>query len=384
MRRRTALFALLVAAPSAYCCGMVFRGGGGNSVAPVVAVASETAVITYDPETKTEHFVRRGTFAGTSADFGFLVPTPSVPELSEADERLFRDLELRTAPRHVYETKVITEYGFGPGGCAMLPGQEARGTFANVGSAVEAMPMAPAARVDVLKEQKVGAYDAAVLKANDAEKLNKWLTDHGYATRPELDAWLKWYTDNKWIITAFKIAGSNPQSITSTTVRMSFKTEKPFYPYREPADSRGPSAAPNRLLRVYFLGDKQYAGTVGKDTPWPGTAVWADKNPIPAAWVAGHFKLKELEKVAFEKTDWTLTEFEDRSSPRPGTDELYFSPAADQSPKERPPIVHTTYEKRYVPGPVGGWILFGAFVLIGSLGILLLFRRLLRAYRNPA
>src|SRR5262249_31099362 len=34
-----------------------------------------------------------------------------------------------------------------------------------------------------------------------------------------------------------------------------------------------------------------------------------------------------------------LTEFEDRSSPRPGTDEVYFEPAADASPVARPPII---------------------------------------------
>ena len=44
-----------------------------------VYVIEESAVIVWDPATKTEHFIRRATFHGKAGDFGFLVPTPSVP-----------------------------------------------------------------------------------------------------------------------------------------------------------------------------------------------------------------------------------------------------------------------------------------------------------------
>ena len=46
-------------------------------------IAEESAVIVWEGATRTEHFVRRATFATTAADFGFLVPTPSKPELAE-------------------------------------------------------------------------------------------------------------------------------------------------------------------------------------------------------------------------------------------------------------------------------------------------------------
>jgi hypothetical protein len=49
--------------------------------------------------------------------------------------------------------------------------------------------------------------------------------------------------------------------------------------------------------------------------------------------------------------DWWLTEFEDRSTPRPGTDEVYFAPAPDQSPVARPPVI--AYTDDWTPWYVG-------------------------------
>jgi hypothetical protein len=61
--------------------------------------------------------------------------------------------------------------------------------------------------------------------------------------------------------------------------------------------------------------------------------VWA--GPIPADKIAA---LKDILKTAdtINGKPWHLTEFEDSSSPRPGTEDLIFSAAADQSPVERP------------------------------------------------
>ena len=44
-----------------------------------------------------------------------------------------------------------------------------------------------------------------------------------------------------------------------------------------------------------------------------------------------------------------LTVFEDRSSPRPGTDEVYFSTAAQQTPVEPPPVTVTREERIGIP-----------------------------------
>jgi hypothetical protein len=109
---------------------------------------------------------------------------------------------------------------------------------------------------------------------------------------------------------------------------MSFQTEKPYFPYREPAAQGAAGKSGDRLLRVYFLADARFAGAIGDNAPWAGQAVWS--NNIGKEQVGRLLKLAKLPVLAGGGGQW-LTVFEDRSSPRPGTDEVFFARAADQS-----------------------------------------------------
>jgi Uncharacterized protein conserved in bacteria (DUF2330) len=322
--------------PPATGCAIPWRHGES------VTVDSEDAIIVWDEATKTEHFIRRANFRTDAKEFGFLVPTPTRPELAEANDALFAALADATKPRVVYQKVKEKIYR-----------NEKK---AMAGAAPMAMaPEAP--RVQVLETKKVAGFDAAVLKANDPKALRDWLDKNGYDARKELVEWFQWYTDHEWIITAFKLSkdGSIGNQVKGRTVRMTFKAEKPFYPYREPADMRKAPVAGQRMLKVYFLADKRYAGTLGEKGPWPGQPVWA--NATPAHTIATAFANLGLEpkaKDAAVAKKWHLTEFEDKSFPRPGTDEVYFRPAADQGTLERPPVVVPVYEYEYVDGPAPG------------------------------
>jgi hypothetical protein len=307
-----------------------------------VAVSSEDALIVWDPTTKTEHFIRRANFQTDAKDFGFLVPTPTPPELAEANDSIFDTLSAATAPRIIYETRKQTVY---------------RNAKTQVAGAAPAAKAAPPPTVQVLDRKKVAGYDAVVLKANDPKALRDWLDKNGYDARKELVEWFKWYTDHEWVITAFKLSkdGSLANRLTGRTVRMTFKADAPFYPYREPADMRPKDAAGQRMLKVFFLADKRYEGTIGKETAWPGAAAWA--NAAPAGTAHGVFDNLGLEpkaKDALAAKAWHLTEFEDKSFPRPGTDEVYFKVAAKQDALERPPVIVPVYQYEYVDGPEPG------------------------------
>lgn len=344
MRRR--LLAVLVAVPAvglavvesprpARGCGVAVPRGGR------VDVATETAVIVWDEAARTEHFIRTASFSTTSAEFGFLVPTPTEPELAEASADGFRALEAATAPR------TVVEYRNPEFGCGMSQSASFKAVGASPGE------------VQVLGRQRVGMFDAAKLRAGDPQALHRWLADNGYDARPELERWLKVYTENKWVVTAFKVASDvkeppavpgrpAPLSVAGSVVRMSFQTDRPFFPYREPEDQRAADpGAPHlpRLLRVYFLADARSDGRLGDGSAgWPGRAVWAnrlDRGPLDAVVKAGKLP------GDLAGRDWWLTEFEDHSSPRPGTDELYFVRSPDQSPVERPP--HVQYKYRQWP-----------------------------------
>lgn len=285
----------------------------------VVEIASESAIIIWDAASKTQHFIRRAAFNATSGekkpvtDFGFLVPTPTQPVLAEVDDRAFDELAKVTEPRTETQKRPS-------GGCAIGCGGAPK-------SAAEG-------KVEVLAEKHVGGYDAKVLKATDAAALSEWLKAHNYESRPALTAWLKPYVEKGWIITAFKIARAPDTpaeySIGSSAVRMSFTTDAPFFPYHEPEDMR--DAKSKRLLRVYFLGDKKMMGKLN-DQEWSGKIAWAGMLPAASAKAVAPL-LKIPDYVPTENT-W-LTEFEDHSSPRPGSADVTFTTNPDQTPVARP------------------------------------------------
>jgi hypothetical protein len=219
-----------------------------------VEIADESAIILWDSTSKTQHFIRRAAFETNAADFGFLVPTPTKPEVEAVDNEAFAELGRITAPAVVEKTR-----SSGGGGCSIGCGKAAD-PKSSAGAA--------APSVQVLEEKDVAGYRAAVLKADEAGVLGRWLQDNGYEFSPALEEWVKPYVTAGWKITAFKIAKSTPDTsgVRSKAVRMSFQTDRPFFPYREPAgqaalDKNGKKTG--RLLRVFFLSNERVMGKFG-------------------------------------------------------------------------------------------------------------------------
>jgi hypothetical protein len=288
----------------------------------LVEITDESAVIIWDAASKTQHFIRRASFKTLSSDFGFLVPTPAEPQLAEASDQAFTYLEAVTAPKVV--NHVIKRPP--PAG-------------------LEDQAAAKAEPVRVLQEKRVAGFDAAVLEADDPKALAAWLEKNGYPSSPTLTAWLAPYVAKHWKVTAFKIArdakdAQGPPGVATNAVRMTFKADRPFFPYREPTDQRAAAGAGPRLLRVYLLADKRMAGTLGENGNWPGRVAWAGQ--LDADQRKNLLGMLQL-PPGTPPGSWWLTEFEDRSSPRPGTDEVYFDPAAEQAAVARPPVVHYVY-----------------------------------------
>jgi hypothetical protein len=326
------------------------RPAGACATAPPpgirVQIAEESAIIAWDARAHIEQFIRRASFHGASEDFGFLVPTPGKPELAEVPDDVFYQLEELTRPAMVEKSEID---GVEP---TLLCGLF---MLARKSAAVSA-----SAPVHVLNAQRVAGYDAVVLEADSAGALAAWLKEHGYADRPELAVWLTPYVAARWKLTAFKIAPEGgAQAVETAAVRMSFSTERPFFPYREPADQRenlpASATATERLLRIFFIGTERVDGTIGAArAPWPGNAVWSDHLDRGGAG-ALPFPLPE--------GAW-LTMFEDKASPRPGTDDLYFAPGRDRGPAKPPPVV--SIHSRKIPLPLdviaGGGILTAILV----------------------
>ncbi len=357
--------ALLLAAASLACAPAPRMG-------ETVHIAEESAIIIWDATAKTQHFIRRASFETKAKDFGFLVPTPTVPKLEEADDKAFGHLKYVTRPKIVYRE---------------IP----RNAKSEAPKAAAATKSAP---VKVVATAKVAGYDAVVLEASDAAALNRWLSEHGYASSPELIEWFKPYIEKKWRISAFKISQERPDSnrADAKAVRMSFETDTPFFPYREPASQRSESAkGKQRMLRVFLLADTRFGGTVGADGAWPGETVWSDRiEERDRGKLLEHAKLPSSIAAG---AMW-LTEFEDRSSPRPGTDDVFFKTGADQTVIKRPDevvYVHKSFGKMPVAaGSESGWdiyelvfffvaIAIAAGILFGTWRLMAMLLRMLRS-----
>jgi Uncharacterized protein conserved in bacteria (DUF2330) len=290
-----------------------------------VAIADETAIILWDAESSTEHFIRRASFMTEADDFGFLVPTPAQPQLAEASDDAFKHLQKLTEPAIKKVPRPSGGVSCGCGGSKTAKSEKSK--------------------VQVLEEVKgIAGYDAVVVRGDAADTLAAWLDRNGYSSSPALEAWLKPYVEKKWVVTAFKLTrdedAKRRQKSASSAVRMSFQTETPFFPYSEPDNSAAEKQLnlSSRLLRVYFIADARFKGKLTKETAWPGKVVWTNKVTAgDRARTLELVKLKDGDRAG--PVEWWLTEFEDRSAPRPGIADVTFSRDVDQSTITRDPII---------------------------------------------
>jgi len=295
----------------------------GRQGSPVVN-ADQTVIILWDAAKKTQHFIRQANFQSAAEDFAFLVPTPTAPELDESGNAAFPYLKKLTEPE---VQKLARPHGGMGCGCG-LPEEKAAGLARSA--------------VQVVEEKFVAGFHAVVLEADSADALVGWLNENGYEFSPEAEAWAKPYVEAGWMITALKVAkpeeNKEDKSVAAAALRMSFETDRPLFPYREP-DSGAPAkalGATHRLLRIYCIAEARYQGELTKEDPWSGHVAWA--NPLKESDRDQVLKLLNLPEGT-GPADWWLTEFEDHWAYRVAPADVYFAAAADQSPVKRPPII---------------------------------------------
>ena len=260
MRR---VFAVLVAiqlsvAPVWACCWA--------SAGDPVWMKSEKAIIIWNAARKIEHFIRQVDFDTDAKDFGFIVPLPSVPDFGVAKEGAFEILE------GFYQHEMM------------------KGMDPAPASAVEA--------IEILKTEQVGDYLATVVRASDGQAMNDWLGRNGFKSRPQMTEWLNHYTKKQWVFAALKYAAQSGATTKTKAIRISFKTDKPHYPYKMPSDAfRRGWVRPIRLYVVASSGiDARFAengdGWVGKRL-WSGSLTNSYPNQLAESVELGLSEIPE-------------------------------------------------------------------------------------------
>ncbi len=311
----------------------------------VTAMAvDEEAIIIWDAESGVEHFIRRTSFETEASDLGFLVPTPTQPELAEVSGEVFGRLAEVTAAqtRHRYGIDPTPVICLCPPSLSRVRGE--RG-------------------VEVLAVAEVAGYAASVLKAADAGALAAWLGANGYLATPAVEAWLAAYVEQGWVITAFKLAREGGR-IESGTVRMSFETDRPFFPYREPEGQSDPEASRNyeeRALRLWVIGDGRFHAMTdaerGRD-PW---TKWRWYDGLAARREIGYAAplpglasiLDGVAPAGAVSDDDFVTLISDRAWERPSDSDLWLSKPEDQSEH-----VLTVWHTTWIPGEILAFLIF--------------------------
>ncbi|HEX3771840.1 MAG TPA: DUF2330 domain-containing protein [Polyangiaceae bacterium] len=234
-------FVLTMAARDAAACGVFAMPmpGDGDIAAHLPFLSVEQVLLFWDQATGTEDFVRETRFERADRAFGFVVPTPTRPEVAAVAKAPFDDLR-RDFPFEA--PPALMGVGGGPPGAVAAA--------------------APPPPVVVLAQQRIGVFTAFTLATTDAGAFEAWLGKNGFAIAEAAKPWIAHYVGLQFFFVALRYdparhdAGAGPSTgsgMTSQTVRIRFHTPNPYYPYMEPGHPPAPGLDPSRMLAGWLV-----------------------------------------------------------------------------------------------------------------------------------
>ena len=243
--------------PQAQACGMFVPTDLADAVPTIM---QEKVLILHDAEKGRQHFVRQVNFDAKDTEFGFIVPTPSQPQVAKA-KAPFKAL------RKSFPFQRLRPPGSGG------EGANSRGKGMAVGGAPP---------VQVLEVKRVGKFTAFVLDASDAAALDNWLKNNNFKVPTQARPWLSHYVKLGFYYVAFRYdrPKKKGQGLASETVRISFDSPAPYYPYLEPLSAR---PYPTRLLSLWLVTSRGDYHPVARRT---GRALFAS-SPFYRPWRPG-------------------------------------------------------------------------------------------------
>lgn len=296
----------------------VRASGVACPVGAYARLAGERTLVVWDAANHREHFVQKAWFEGDPRSFGYFVPTPTPPVVAkESDEVIDKVASL-------------------------------------VDGDVLPVPEAPGGGGDVMQRVRIDGFEVVSI---DASALGAWLDKNGCAQDRAVLAWANTYAKG-WVINAVRYAPQGEaarRAIETPTLRFSFATDVPIYPYAEPPNDKAAEAAfykrygsgcvpgdplcvsnqgrfLTRPLDVYLIAPRQMQATIDHRTGGPSvvaavlcptatlepalgdTSAWDFDAGANDAWAITHLSEQRLDRHA--TTDVTFASF-DLPPPRP-------------------------------------------------------------------
>jgi hypothetical protein len=180
-------------------------------------------------------------YSGRPEDFAWILPVPTLPELTVSHNELFRQLELSTQPSFVLDFE-------GEENCFFFP------PFIRFTDAV-----AEAGGVEIVAEEQVGPFDTVIITGDDPQAVANWLQENGYLLDGIGIDLLAPYVNNGFHFVALKLA-PNKDVGDLQPIALSYAADRPGIPIQLTAIATEPDLgviawvlAENRAIPENYL-----------------------------------------------------------------------------------------------------------------------------------
>ena len=227
---------LVIAASVLLIVGSVSACGGLFCTSTPVDQQAERIIFTMNSNSTISAYVQIN-YTGSSDDFSWVVPVPSVPEVDVAEISTFDELSTLTAP--IFIAPLMPECAPRPVPSASLAGGSAD-------------PDVQEGQVEVLAQGTAGPYAYEVVTSDDPDALIVWLRENGYRITPEMEPLVHVYNEENMVFLAMRLQpDQGVQAIQP--VKMTYSSDLPMIPLRLTAVA----ANPNMNVITWIFGDAQ-------------------------------------------------------------------------------------------------------------------------------
>jgi hypothetical protein len=197
--KRNFIFLIVLGIIIINLCFVLADGGYFPRPGYWVTPGQQRAVIFHEDNTET--MILTSVFKGNAKDLVWIVPTPTKPEITKANEKVFTNAQKLAYPKYANR---------GIGFAEVMSVAKGAGDM-NQG-------------VYVISSKQVDYYDVKVLIATSSQDLVKWFNDNKYSYPKEYSYVLESYINKGWYFTAIRVS---PEAQGATEVIQDLKEGNP-------------------------------------------------------------------------------------------------------------------------------------------------------------
>lgn len=233
--------------PEAKACGGFFCNPGLFNGQPTIQTG-ERILFTVDDDNIRAYV--QVYFDGPAADFAWIVPVATVPDVGVGTDQVFTVLENMTRPQFQVDFEVADN-------CSFYPSTIWENEWSEGGGEEGEFPAeGDAGYVNVLAEGKAGPYNYEIVESNNSEILVAWLNENDYEQPPEALPLIEHYVAKEMKFVAVKLQPGKTTGDIAPII-LDFQEQSPCIPLV----LTSVAAEENMPVKAYVLGGKRSVPT---------------------------------------------------------------------------------------------------------------------------